>query len=215
MLTLVSTFFNKINSYLILGLIIGLISSIGYIKYQNGMINGLDTEIVRLNNNNIQYLSIMNDYGIEKRALQLKLSDLNTSNDKLIQEINNSAKRLKVAQNSLKSAAIIKTSIDTILVTKVEPIDTLACDFTATLEPNSLTTIIIERKSDSLYCKPNIENQVSLLNYNKKEYRNQRKNWLSRLIHWDWKKDEIDRYELENTNNLIKNTDVRVIKIVE
>jgi hypothetical protein len=46
-----------------------------------------------------------------------------------------------------------------------------------------------------------------------KQYRNKYKNWFKRLVHFDWKKDKVNTYQIANSNDLVKVTDTRVVEI--
>lgn len=86
-------------------------------------------------------------------------------------------------------------------------------DFNEKLQLNELTTIIINRKDSILTAILDLRNQQILFVEQKKQFRNQYKNWFQRFIHFDWKKDYIRKYQIHNSNDLIKVTETRVIEI--
>ena len=88
-------------------------------------------------------------------------------------------------------------------------------DFTKELKLNSLTTITVSRKDSILTTILDLKNQQILIVEEKKEYRNKYKNGWQRFWHFDWKKDKVQKYQIKNTNDLIKVTDTRVIKMAD
>ena len=88
-------------------------------------------------------------------------------------------------------------------------------DFTKELKLNSLTTITVSRKDSILTTILDLKNQQILIVEEKKEYRNKYKNGWQRFWHFDWKKDRVQKYQIKNTNDLIKVTDTRVIKMTD
>ena len=108
------------------------------------------------------------------------------------------------------------TSTETIIRdTIVEKIPINDTNFTIELKPNQLTTITVSRKDSIFTHTMEILNRQDLFIYTKKVYRNQYKNFFQRLIHFDFKKDKINKYQIVNSNDLIKVIDTRVINISE
>ena len=81
------------------------------------------------------------------------------------------------------------------------------------LKLNKLTTIIVSRKDSILSVTLDLKNAQTLFIEEKKVYRNQYKSWLSRFFHFDFKKDKIRKFTIDNSNKLIKVTDTRIIEI--
>lgn len=54
-----------------------------------------DKEIARLSNNSEYYESLLDSSRKENRTLQLTISDLNTSRDSIVQQLNDTKKKLK------------------------------------------------------------------------------------------------------------------------
>lgn len=174
-------------------------------------VSKLDDQIGITKSNLEQYQSMVNSTVDENRVLKLTVEDFRQSNDSLIQELNKKAKEQKINRNDIEQVFSIKTEIrDTI--TQTIPVDR---DFYAELKPNELTTIKIERKDSILTCIPEILNTQDLWVIKDKVWRNKYKNWFQRLIHFDFKKDEIEEYVINNSNDLIKVSDTRIIKIIK
>jgi hypothetical protein len=63
-----------------------------------------------------------------------------------------------------------------------------------------------------VYIGLDIRNTQYIYLYTTREYKN-KKNFLQRLFTLDWKKVTKHKYEIENTNDVIKTEDVRVVEI--
>lgn len=177
--------------------------------HQKRVIERQDAEIARVTSNMRQYESTNNALASDNRVLELKLNEISYSKDSTIAELNKVRKSLKIKDKELKQAMSVKTVIRDTLTTKI-PVE---INFTAELKPNQLTTIKVIREDSILTCIPEIYNSQHLYTYERKEYRNKRKNFFDRLIHFDFKKDVIKRYNIVNTNELIKVQETRIIDI--
>lgn len=178
--------------------------------YYSSKVKRLDKELSIALNNSRQYESLLNQNKNDNRVLQLTINDFKNSNDSLINVIDNQRKKLSIKDKELEKAMSVKTVLrDTI--TQIIPVKEK--NFLVELKPNQLTTIKIQRVDSMLICIPEIYNTQDLFIYSRKEYRNKRKNFFDRLIHFDFKKDKIERYQIINTNNLIQVEDTRIINI--
>lgn len=174
-------------------------------------VDKLDYQLGITKNNLEQYQSLISTTANENRVLKLTIEDFRHSNDSLIQELSNKAKENKIDSKDIEQAVSVNTVIRDTIVEKIS----VDKDFYTELKPNSLTTIKIERKDSVLTCIPEIFNTQDLFIIRKKVWRNKYKNWFQRLIHFDFKKDRIEKYNILNSNDLIKVTDTRIIKIVD
>jgi len=181
-----------------------------YSSYNKNL--SLDARLANEISNRMQYQAIANGIENDNRVLRLNIGDLSHSNDSLIQSLNETRKSLRIKENALKQALSVNTVIrDTIMVTLPDSLKT-SVDFTTKLEPNELTTFTISRRGEEITCIPEIYNKQELFIHSRKEYRN-KKNFFQRLFTWDWKKDKVSRYNIVNSNDLIKITDTRIIEI--
>ena len=162
-------------------------------------------------NNVQQYQSIVSEVQDENRVLQLTIDDFNLSKDSVLQELSITKDSLNIKNKELKQAISATTLITDTIIQQI-PIET---NFNVELKPNQLTTIKISRVDSTITCIPEIYNHQDLFIYNKKVYRNRYKNWFQRLIHFDFKKDKIQKYQIVNSNNLLKVLDTRVVSISE
>lgn len=97
----------------------------------------------------------------------------------------------------------------------ITKIITKEVDFKEDLKLNPLTTITVERKDLILTAILDLRNSQVLFVEEKKEYRNKYKNGFQRFLHFDWKKDRIRKYQIYNSNDLIKVTDTRIVEVTE
>ena len=184
---------------------------INNIRLQN-KVNSLDKELTRSINNASTWENIANSNIDNNNALELTIEEYKNSNDSLIKVINDQQEKLKIKDNQLYQIASTETVIRDTIVEKIPINDT---DFTIELKPNQLTTITVSRKDSIFTHTMEILNRQDLFIYTKKVYRNQYKNFFQRLIHFDFKKDKINKYQIVNSNDLIKVIDTRVINISE
>lgn len=187
--------------------IIGLL--VAAIFVQQHQLNKKNTELDRLYNNVQAYEQLVNNNSETDRVLRLTINELNNSKDSLIQQLNRTKEELKVKDKNLKQVQVINTVIrDTI--TKKIPIDK---NFDEELQLNSLTTIKVTRTDSILTAKLDIQNQQVLFIEEKKVWKNKYKNGWVRFWHFDWRRIKVRRYEIKNSNPLIKVTATRVIEI--
>lgn len=166
-------------------------------------------EIDRLFNNVKAYEQLATDSKQLNTVLQLTVNELNNSKDSLIQQVEQARKELKVKNKNLQQAQVINTVIrDT--VTKIITVDR---NFDEELKINPLTTIKVTRTDSILTAKIDITNQQILFIEEKKEYKNKYKNGWIRFWHFDWKKIKTRKYQIVNSNPIIKITDTRIIEI--
>lgn len=184
---------------------------INNIRLQN-KVNSLDKELARSINNASTWENIANSNIDNNNTLELTIQEYKNSNDSLIKVINDQQEKLNIKDNQLYQIASTETIIRDTIVEKIPINDT---DFTIELKPNQLTTITVSRKDSTFTHTMEILNRQDLFIYTKKVYRNQYKNFFQRLIHFDFKKDKINKYQIVNSNDLIKVIDTRVINISE
>lgn len=175
-------------------------------------VNSLDNELANALNNAKAWENIANSNNENNNTLELTIQEYKNSNDSLIRIINDQQEKLKIKDNQLHQITSTETIIRDTIVEKIPINDT---NFTIELKPNQLTTITVSRKDSILTHTMEILNRQDLFIYTKKVYRNQYKNFFQRLIHFDFKKDKINKYQIVNSNDLIKVTDTRVINISE
>ena len=175
-------------------------------------VNSLDNELANALSNSKAWENIANSNIDNNNVLELTIQEYKNSNYSLIKVINDQQEKLKIKDNQLRQVTSTETIIRDTIVEKIPINDT---DFTIELKPNQLTTITVSRKDSIFTHTMEILNRQDLFIYTKKVYRNQYKNFFQRLIHFDFKKDKINKYQIVNSNDLIKVIDTRVINISE
>lgn len=173
-------------------------------------VNSLDNELANALSNSKAWENIANSNNENNNTLELAIQEYKNSNDSLIRIINDQQEKLKIKDNQLHQVTSTETIIRDTIVEKIPINDT---NFTIELKPNQLTTITVSRKDSILTHTMEILNRQDLFVYTEKVYRKQYKNFFQRLIHFDFKKDKINRYQIVNSNDLINVTDTRVINI--
>ena len=190
---------------------------IGGALFVNGIISqnkSLRENNYRLINNVSQYESLASGLRNENRVLRLFRDDLRHSNDSLIQEIEKIKKSRKSPENKPGSiTAGGNTSIDTKDTVIID--NTVDFKLDTTIHYNEFTKSTIKIEKDSLFSGIKVNNTQVLYVYPQREYVNKYKNGWHRFWNFDYKKIEVVRYELINTNDLIKVDDFRVYKIEE
>ena len=159
--------------------------------------------------NNYEYYEQLATKGVEQnRTLQLTIDQFKSSNDSLINKIRDVQKELKIKDNSLKTVTYVEEVIkhDTTVIVNDK-------DFDVVIKPNELTTIEIIKKDSLLSHKLDIQNDQALFITSKKVYRKEYKNWFRRLLHFDFKKRLVYEYQINNTNDLIRVQNTRIVEL--
>lgn len=179
-----------------------------FLFYQNNQLNKKNKEIDRVTNNYLYYEQLATQQNDNNRVLQLTLDEFKETKDSLIQQIRATAKKLKVKEKELQQVQRQEQTIvlDTTVIVRTP-------DFNVEIKPNSLTSIIISKKDTLLTHKLDIRNSQYLFIESKREYKKHYKNWFSRLLHFDFKKRNVYKYQIENTNKLIKIENTRIVDL--
>lgn len=159
--------------------------------------------------NNYEYYMNKSSYAEQQnKMLQFTIDDYKETKDSLITEIKTTQKKLEIKQKELLQTQLQKQEIkhDTAIIVKSN-------DFELEIKPNSLTSIIINKKDSILTHELSIKNTQTLYVTNKRVYRNKYKNWFIRLLHFDFKKKNNIEYQIHNSNDLIQITDSRMIEL--
>ena len=180
--------------------------------YMHNQIKQKNKEIDRLTTNIEYYQNNYNQSKLDNTVLQLTIDDLTNSKDSLIQQLDSIKKEIKIKDKNLISSAVINTEIKDSVRTVIKSIEK---DFAEELKLNKLTTIMVSRKDSILDVKLSLLNQQILFIEDTKVYKKQYKNGFIRFLHFDWRKKHVRKYNIYNTNDLIKVTDSRIVEIVK
>lgn len=207
----------KIAIKALLSLLVGLlvVFSINIYKQNKRLSKSLE-----MAQNNIEaYQGILNGSQQANNVLKLDMSQLQNVNDSLIQKIDSVRKELKLKLKVIRTTA---TQTQTIYVTASKGvrgqdiIKTIQKDtvYKDTILINPLTKIDYTIGKDTVSVNLDIKNQQFLYIYKKRQYKN-KKSFIKRLFTLDFKKVDMYKYQIVNTNDIIKTSDVRVIESID
>lgn len=207
----------KIAIKALLSLLVGLlvVFSINIYKQNKRLSKSLE-----MAQNNIEaYQGILNGSQQANNVLKLDMSQLQNVNDSLIQKIDSVRKELKLKPKVIRTTA---TQTQTIYVTASKGvrgqniIKTIQKDtvYKDTILINPLTRIGYTIGKDTVSVNLDIKNQQFLYVYKKRQYKN-KKSFIKRLFTLDFKKIDVYKYQIVNTNDIIKTSDVRVIESID
>ena len=208
----------KKNYKLLLNAVLGLLTAFclaSGIFYHNKA-NGLSEELKMANNNIEAYQDAL--YGSQQASgvLRLDVKKLSEYNDKLVQQIDSIRKIQKVKKNEIQVAATQKQILN---VNKSKGVGgniiTIIKDSTYkdSLQYNPLTKVYYTISKDSVNIKLDVQNTQYLYVYKHREYKN-KKNFFKRLITFDWKKKDVYKYKIHNTNDLLKEDSIKIIEAI-
>lgn len=194
----------------ILSLCVGLLLWFGISTYKT---NKKLTESLKMAQNNIEaYQGLYNDSQQASNVLRLTVEQLQNSKDSVLQKLDSVRNELKIKPSQLHTAA---TQSQTINVIKSKGVggDILVKDtvYTDSINYNDLTKVYYTIGKDTVSIGLDIQNTQYLYIYSKKEYKN-KKNFFKRLFTLDFKKVRKYKYEIVNTNDLLKSDDVRIVE---
>lgn len=207
----------KIAFKALLSLLVGLlvVFSINIYKQNKRLSKSLE-----MAQNNIEaYQGILNGSQQANNVLKLDMSQLRNINDSLIQKIDSVREQLKLKPKVIKTTA---TQTQTIYVTASKGvrgqdiIKTIQRDtvYKDTIQINPLTKVNYTIGKDTVSVNLDIKNQQFLYVYKHRQYKN-KKSFIKRLFTLDFKKVDMYKYQIINTNDIIKTSDVRVIEAID
>ena len=147
-------------------------------------------------------------------VLRLDIETLHQQNDKLLQDLDSVRNKLKIKPKQVNTAA---TQTQIIYVNEGKGVggdlteilkDTV---YTDSIQYNDLTKVYYTIGKDTVNVGIKLKNTQYIFLYSKREYKN-KKNFLKRLFTLDFKKVTKYEYKIENTNDLLKSEDVRVVE---
>ena len=195
------------------GLAVGLLLAWGITLHNT---NKKLSESLEVTQNNIEaYQGSLQGSQQANNVLKLTVDDLQNYNDKLVHQLDSVREKLNIKPKQIATAATQTQIID------VNDGKGVGGDLTVILKDttysdsikyNDLTTVYYTIGKDTVSVGLNFQNTQYLYTYNEKVYKN-KKSFLKRLFTLDFKKVNKFKYYIENTNDLLKTTDVRVIEM--
>lgn len=202
----------RLAAELVLGALLAL--SVGYgtvVHKQNKSLS----ESLELAQNNVEaYQDMLTDSQQAVGVLKLDMTKLSESNDKLIQKLDSVRKENKIKESGLETAA---TQTQSLLVTNSKGVqgdlvEILVDDiYEDSIQYNDLTNVYYCIARDSVKMTIDLKNTQYLYTYKTREYKNN-KSFLKRLFTLDFKKVDRYKYTIVNTNDLLKESDIRIIQ---
>lgn len=198
----------------VLGLLVAFCLASG-IFYHNKA-NRLSEELKMANNNIEAYQDALSGAQQASGVLRLDMNKLKDYNDKLVQQLDSVRGELKLKNKEIQAAATQKQILS---VNKSKGVGgdiiTILKDSTYkdSLQYNDLTKVYYTIGKDSVNIKLDVQNTQYLYIYKHREYKN-KKSFFKRLITFDWKKKDVYKYKIHNTNDLLKEEDVRIIEAI-
>ena len=171
------------------------------------------SESLEMSQNNVEaYQELYNDSQQASNVLKLTVEQLQNSKDSVIQKLDSVRKELKIKPKQIKTAAT-QTQVINVIKSKGVKGDILVKDtiYTDSIQYNPLTTVHYTIGKDTVSIGLSVENTQYLYIYTTKEYKN-KKNFIKRLFTLDFKKVKKYKYKIVNTNDLLKNDDVRIVE---
>lgn len=198
----------------ICGLLIAFCVASG-ILYHNKA-NRLSQELKMANNNIEAYQDALSGAQQASGALRLDMKKLKDYNDKLVQQLDSVRKTEKLKSKEIQVAATQKQIIN---VNKSKGVGgdiiTILKDsvYKDSLQYNNLTKVYYTIGKDSVNVKLDVQNTQYLYVYKHREYKN-KKNFFKRLVTFDWKKKDVYKYKIRNTNDILKEDSIRIIEAI-
>lgn len=198
----------------ICGLLIAFFVASG-IFYHNKA-NRLSQELKMANNNIEAYQDALNGAQQASGVLMLDMKKLKDYNDNLVQQLDSVRKTEKLKSKEIQVAATQRQIIN---VNKSKGVGgdiiTILKDsvYKDSLQYNNLTKVYYTIGKDSVNIKLDVQNTQYLYVYKHREYKN-KKNFFKRLITFDWKKKDVYKYKIRNTNDILKEDSIRIIEAI-
>ena len=208
----------KKNYKLLLNAVLGLLMAFclaSGIFYHNKA-NRLSQELKMANNNIEAYQDALNGAQQASGVLRLDMKKLKDYNDNLVQQLDSVRKTEKLKSKEIQVAATQKQIIN---VNKSKGVGgdiiTILKDsvYKDSLQYNNLTKVYYTIGKDSVNIKLDVQNTQYLYVYKHREYKN-KKNFFKRLITFDWKKKDVYKYKIRNTNDILKEDSIRIIEAI-
>lgn len=194
----------------ILAVCISLLLVFSISMYKNN--KKLTTSLEQAQNNIEAYQGLVSSSQQANGVLRLDISQLKESKDSLLQKIDSVREKNKIKAKEITTAA---TQTQVLNVNKSKGVRGIILSKDTTykdsIQYNNLTTVYYTIHKDSINIGINLKNTQYLYIYTKKEYKN-KKNFFKRLFTLDFKKVIKYKYTITNTNDLLKQKDVRIVE---
>lgn len=172
----------------------------------------LTAELELAENNVEAYQGLLNDSQQALNVLKLDFKDLQYSNDAILRKMDSVMQENKIKPKQVATAAT-QTQVINVIASKEVGGEILVKDtiYSDSIKYNDLTTVYYTIGNDTVSVGLDVKNEQYLFIYHTREYKN-KKSFIKRLFTWDFKKVNRYKYDIINTNDLLKTSDIRVIE---
>lgn len=163
--------------------------------------------------NNIEaYQGLLSDSQQASNVLKLTVEQLQNSKDSVLHKLDSVRKELKIKPKQVHTAAT-QTQVLNVIGSKGVGGNIIVKDsiYTDSILYNPLTKVKYTIGNDTVNIAIDLQNEQYLYVYTKREYKN-KKNFFKRLFTLDFKKVTKYKYNIVNTNDLLKSKDVRIVE---
>lgn len=163
--------------------------------------------------NNIEaYQGLLSDSQQASNVLKLTVEQLQNSKDSVLHKLDSVRKELKIKPKQIHTAAT-QTQVLNVIGSKGVGGNITVKDsiYTDSILYNPLTKVKYTIGNDTVNIAIDLRNEQYLYVYTKREYKN-KKNFFKRLFTLDFKKVTKYKYNIVNTNDLLKSKDVRIVE---
>lgn len=163
--------------------------------------------------NNIEaYQGLLSDSQQASNVLKLTVEQLQNSKDSVLHKLDSVRKELKIKPKQIHTAAT-QTQVLNVIGSKGVRGNIIVKDsiYTDSILYNPLTKVKYTIGNDTVNIAIDLRNEQYLYVYTKREYKN-KKNFFKRLFTLDFKKVTKYKYNIVNTNDLLKSKDVRIVE---
>lgn len=192
------------------GLCVGLLLCWGVILHNQN--KKLSQSLETAQNNIEAYQGLLSDSQQASNVLKLTVEQLQNSNDSVLHKLDSVRNELKIKPKQLHTAAT-QTQVLNVIGSKGVGGNIIVKDsiYTDSILYNPLTKVKYTIGNDTVNIAIDLRNEQYLYVYTKREYKN-KKNFFKRLFTLDFKKVTKYKYNIVNTNDLLKSKDVRIVE---
>ena len=192
------------------GLCVGLLLCWGVILHNQN--KKLSQSLETAQNNIEAYQGLLSDSQQASNVLKLTVEQLQNSKDSVLHKLDSVRKELKIKPKQLHTAAT-QTQVLNVIGSKGVGGNIIVKDsiYTASILYTPLTKVKYTIGNDTVNIAIDLQNEQYLYVYTKREYKN-KKNFFKRLFTLDFKKVTKYKYNIVNTNDLLKSKDVRIVE---
>lgn len=205
------------------GVLVALLLAFGISTHKKN--KQLSEELLNAQNNIEAYQELLGNSQQANNVLMLDMKKLGQSKDSLLVKMDSVAKANDIKSKNIITGATNHERIDVTIDKGVERVverDTIRdlvtilndTVYTDSIQYNPLTSVHYTIGRDTVQVRLRLDNTQYLYIYKSREYKN-KKNFFQRLFTLDWKKVDKYKYKIINTNDLIKNEDVRIVNAIQ